>query len=95
MELCLAWFDRHKELVVAAYAQLYEPSNFGWARPADSQLDFERWLAEGFNWLRVVDNKHYPLFFRMSGRTFLIRVLGENDDAQKQQLGPEPLNCTH
>ena len=82
LDLCLEWFDRHQEVVVAAQPQLGEPSQFRRRRPADSQLDPDRSLTEQFNLLRVVDNQGYPAFFRMRGRTLLIHVLGENDDAQ-------------
>ena len=74
LELCLAWFDRHQEVVSAAQPQLGEPSHFRRRRPADSQLDPERSLAEQFNLLRVVDNQEYPAFFSMAGRTFLMSV---------------------
>ena len=62
MELCLAWFDRYSQVMVAAYPQLDEPSHFLLSRLADSQLNFERWLGERFNLLRVVVNKDYPTF---------------------------------
>ena len=86
LELCLAWCDRHQEVVAAAQPQRGEPSHFRRRRPADSQLDPERSLAEQFNLLRVVDNQGYPAFFTMGSRTFLLQVLGENHDAQKRQL---------
>jgi len=56
LELCLAWFDRYQEVVSAAQPQHGEASHYRRRRPADSQLDPERSLAEQFDLLRVVDN---------------------------------------
>ena len=81
--------------MAAAQSQLGELSHYRRLRSVDSQLDPERSLADQFNLLRVVDNLNYPAFFSMSGRTFSIQVLGENNDAQKRQLGREPLNGSH
>ena len=63
LDLCLAWFDRHQEVVNAAQPQHGEASHYRRRRPADSQLDPELSLAEQFNVLRVVDNVSYPAFF--------------------------------
>ena len=95
LQLSLAWFDRYQEVVAAAQPQFGESSHYSRRRPGDSQLDPESSLADQFNLLRVVDNEDYPAFFSMGGRTFLIQVLGENDDAQQRQLAPESLNCTN
>jgi methionyl-tRNA formyltransferase len=62
VELCLAWFDRYREVVAAAQPQHGEASHYRRRRPADSQLDPERSLAEQFILLRVVDNQRYPAF---------------------------------
>ena len=86
LELCLAWFDRHQEVVAAAQPQLGEPSHYRRRRPVDSQLDPERSLADQFNLLRVVDNQNYPAFFSMNGRTFSIQVLGENSNAKSDTI---------
>jgi len=77
MELCPAWFDRYQELVAAAQPQHGEASHYRRRRPADSQLDPERSLAEQFNLLRVVDNQHYPAFFNWRGRRLRLQVQSE------------------
>ena len=79
LELCLAWFDRYREVVAAALPQQGEASHYRRRRPADSQLDPERSLADQFNLLRVVDNQRYPAFFDWRGRRYVL------------QLHPEPL----
>jgi methionyl-tRNA formyltransferase len=60
LELCLAWFDRHREVVAAAQPQQGEASHYRRRRPADSELDPQRSLAEQFELLRVVDTPAVP-----------------------------------
>ena len=74
LELCLAWLDRHKEVVSAAQAQLGEPSYYRRRRAADSELDPARPLGEQFNLLRVVDNYFYPAFFDWGGKRYTVHV---------------------
>ena len=73
-DLCLAWFDRYKEVVSSFQPQQGEASHYRRRRPADSELDPERSLAEQFNLLRVVDNKSYPAFFHWRGREYVLQV---------------------
>jgi methionyl-tRNA formyltransferase len=80
LELCLAWFDRYQEVVALAQPQQGELSHYRRRRPADSELDFERPLAEQFNLLRVVDNQRYPAFFHFSGRRYTLKVQGDEVD---------------
>ena len=70
INLCLQWVDRYRELIEAAHPQTGEPSHYRRRRPADSQLDPERTLAEQFELLRVVDNDRYPAFFEWRGRRY-------------------------
>ena len=77
LELCLAWFDRYREVVAAAQPQQGEASHYRRRRPADSQLDPESSLAEQFNLLRVVDNQRYPAFVHWRGRRFVLQVQPE------------------
>ena len=77
LELCLAWFDCYQEVVAAAQPQNSEASHYRRRRPADSQLDPERSLAEQFNLLRVVDNQRYPAFFDWHGRRYGLQVQPE------------------
>ena len=74
LDLCLAWFDRHQEVVHAAQPQHGEASNYRRRRPIDSQLDPELSLAEQFNVLRVVDNQRYPAFFHWRGRRYILNI---------------------
>ncbi len=77
LELCLAWFDRYREVLAAAQPQHGDASHYRRRRPADSQLDPERSLAEQFNLLRVMDNQRYPAFFHWGGRRYLLQVKQE------------------
>ena len=74
VELCLAWFDRHRELLAAAQPQQGEASHYRRRRSADSELDPHRSLAEQFELLRVVDNERYPAFFHWGNRRFSLQV---------------------
>ena len=73
LELCLAWFDRYQEVVAAARPQQGEASHYR-RRPADSELDPQRSLAEQFELLRVVDNARYPALFHWRGRRYELQV---------------------
>ena len=75
LELCLAWFDRYCEVVASSLPQHGEPSYYRRRRPADSQLDPERSLAEQFNLMRVVVNQRYPAFYHWRGRSLILQVL--------------------
>jgi len=74
LDLCLAWLDRYREVVVAAQPQHGEASHYRRRRPADSQLDPERSLAEQFNLLRVVDNQRYPGLLRVKSKSYRILI---------------------
>ena len=82
LELCLAWFDRYFEVAATGQPQHGEASHFRRRRPADSQLDPERSLAEQFNLLRVVDNQRYPAFIDWLGRRYELQVVPNHSDAR-------------
>lgn len=67
INLCLQWVDNYQDLINSAYPQKGVASYYRRRRPADSQLDPERTLAEQFDLLRVVDNDRYPAFFEWRG----------------------------
>ncbi len=87
-ELCLAWFDRYRVVVAAAQPQHGEASYYRRRRPADSQLDPERSLAEQFNLVRAVDNQSYPAFFPWRGRRCIIHVRSDGADAKVRNSKP-------
>jgi len=70
INLCLQWLDNYQDLINSAYPQTGEATYYRRRRPADSQLDPERSLAEQFDLLRVVDNDRYPAFFEWRGRRY-------------------------
>lgn len=65
-----------------------DPSWYRRRKPADSELDPTKSLAEQFELLRVVDNERYPAFFDFRGRRYVLKVEsgpapacnGEKDD---------------
>ncbi|RGP41829.1 Methionyl-tRNA formyltransferase [Altererythrobacter insulae] len=43
-------------------------------RPADSELDPQKSIAEQFNLLRIVDNESYPAFFDLQGHRYILKI---------------------
>ena len=74
LDLCLAWFDRYREVVAASQPQHGEASHYRRRRPADSQLDPERSLTEQFNLMRVVDNNRYIAFLELRGQRYELKI---------------------
>lgn len=74
VDLCLKWFDRHKEIVPAVQQQHGEPTSFRRRKPVDSALDPALSLMEQFNLLRTVDNSKYPAHFWIGGRKYKITI---------------------
>ena len=72
--LCLEWFDRYAEVLAHARPQQGEASHYRRRRPADSELDPQRSLAEQLNVLRVVDNQRYPAFVELRGRRYELQI---------------------
>jgi methionyl-tRNA formyltransferase len=52
-------------------------------RPADSQLDPKRSIAEQFDLLRVVDNERYPAWFEHRGKRYKIAIEKMPDQEKK------------
>jgi methionyl-tRNA formyltransferase len=88
LELCLAWFDRYREVVAAAQPHHGDASHYRRRRPADSQLDPERSLAEQFNLLRVVDNQRYPAFFHWGGKRYSVQIHSRRADVRFRNSKP-------
>ncbi len=88
LDLCLAWFDRYREVVAAAQPQHGEASHYRRRLPADSQLDPECSLSEQFNLLRVVDNQRYPAFFHWRGRLYELQIAPDEADARCMDSKP-------
>ncbi len=57
-----------------ARPQLGQASHYRRRRPADSELDPQRSLAEQLNVLRVVDNQRYPVFVELQGRRYELLI---------------------
>jgi methionyl-tRNA formyltransferase len=55
-------------------AQQGEASWYRRRKPADSEIDPARPLAESFDLLRVADPDRYPAYFRLHGRRYRIRI---------------------
>lgn len=56
-----------------------EPSYYPRRRPADSELDPARSLAEQFDLLRTVDDRTHPAFFRYRGARYRLSIRREEE----------------
>jgi len=74
MDLCLKWFDCHKEIVSSVQPQQGEATFFRRRKPVDSELDPALSLMEQFDLLRTVDNSEYPAYFWIQGRKYTITI---------------------
>jgi RimJ/RimL family protein N-acetyltransferase len=72
--LCLEWLDRYAEVLKEARPQQGQASHYRRRRPADSELDPQRSLAQQFNLLRVVDNQRYPAFVELRGQRYELQI---------------------
>jgi UDP-2,4-diacetamido-2,4,6-trideoxy-beta-L-altropyranose hydrolase len=61
-------------IVQGKKAQQGEPTSYPRRRPSDSELNPQLSLSEQFNLLRIVDNEHYPAFFRLHGHEFVVHI---------------------
>lgn len=61
-------------MISQAKPQQGEASYYPRRRPADSQLDPQRTLAEQMNLLRVVDNQRYPALVEVRGRRYELLI---------------------
>jgi methionyl-tRNA formyltransferase len=59
---------------VTGKPQTGKPSYYARRRPADSQLDPHKTLAEQFDLLRVVDNDRYPAYFDYRGQRYQLHI---------------------
>ena len=73
-ELCRWFVDEYPESAQQAQSQSGAPTYYQRRRPADSELDVEKSLADQFNQLKVVDNERYPAFFTMHGEQYVLRI---------------------
>ncbi len=72
IQLCMAYLNSVSE--PSPCEQTGEPSYYARRRPADSELDMDRTLAQQFDLLRVVDNERYPAFFNYRGHRYRLRI---------------------
>ena len=73
IKLCLNWLSNYPDSKNCSL-QSGEESFYNRRRPEDSCLDSNLTLQELFPLLRVVDNTHYPAYFRMGGHRFRLLI---------------------
>ena len=72
--LCKKFLDSYPEILDSGKAQEGAESFYKGRKPEDSQLDFNKTIAEQFNLLRVVDNDKYPAFFEHQGEKYFLKI---------------------
>lgn len=72
--LCRQWVQAYPVIAESARDQEGVGSTYARRRPADSQLDPAKTLAEQFNLLRIVDNENYPAYFEINGQRYRICI---------------------
>ncbi|KZM50141.1 hypothetical protein OA90_10925 [Labrenzia sp. OB1] len=61
-----------------AVPQTGEPTWYRRRKPADSELDPQKSIAEQFQLFRVVDNERYPAFFTINGQKYILKIAKAN-----------------
>lgn len=72
IDLVLRFVDVYPD--VPSRAQVGEGTWYRRRTAKDSELDVNKSLAEQFNLLRTVDNKHYPAFFVHRGHSYILKI---------------------
>ena len=72
--LCKKFLDSYPEILGSGKVQEGAESFYKGRNPEDSQLDFNKTIAEQFNLLRVVDNDKYPAFFEHQGEKYFLKI---------------------
>lgn len=78
LQMCLEFY-LNSEFYLPPSPQLGPATFYEKRTPSDSELDPDKTLREQFNLLRTVDNEAYPAFFKINGRTFLLRIYEQVD----------------
>lgn len=74
MDLCRMFVRNYPDIVKSAKLQKGAELFYRRRSPGDSELDLDKTLRDQFDLLRVVDNKKYPAFFRMFGKTYELHI---------------------
>ena len=74
ISMCKQFVDSYPRSGELAIQQTGEATYYSRRTSSDSRIDPAKTIAEQFNLLRVVDNEHYPAFFELYGRRYLLRI---------------------
>ncbi|MEM5581298.1 formyltransferase family protein [Roseibium sp. AS2] len=72
VDICMDYLKAETRPV--AVAQSGDPTWYRRRKPADSELDPHKSIAEQFQLLRVVDNERYPAFFTINGHRYTLKI---------------------
>ena len=82
VQMCERFLGEYPDIIKLGQPQKGPETIYRRRRPADSQLDPQKTIAEQFNLLRVVDNERYPAFFEWRGRRFVLSVSPAKEGAE-------------
>lgn len=74
IKMCLDFVRRYPAILKKGIEQIGQASYYPKRTPKDSQLDLNQPLLDQFNLLRIVDNDNYPAFFKLFGKTYIMRI---------------------
>lgn len=77
--LCMNFIEQYPSIVNRAVKQDGKSTYYRRRTPEDSRLDPNKTIREQFNLLRVVDNEHYPAFFNLDGKEYVLKVFEKED----------------
>jgi len=85
LRLCAEFVGQYPSILERGVEQSGPPSYYPKRAARDSRLDPDKTLREQFNLLRTVDNDHYPAFFSLHGKTYVLRIEKNEDDPAERR----------
>lgn len=71
VEMCIEYI---KDYPMSGKEQTGESTFYPKRTPKDSELDINKTIKEQFNLLRIVDNEKYPAYFKIAGKSFIVKL---------------------
>ena len=74
IEMCVSFVEDYPGITSRGKEQSGRSSYYKKRKPEDSKLDPDKTIREQFNFLRVVDNEQYPVYFANDGIRYLLKI---------------------
>ncbi|RUM67605.1 MAG: methionyl-tRNA formyltransferase [Sulfurospirillum sp.] len=82
IDMCLEFVKNYEKYKIAI-PQNGEESFYSKRNKEDSELDINKTIKDQFNLLRIVDNEHYPGFFYIGDKKYIIKIEEDNSESRK------------